>query len=70
MSEIRDLELANKVFNPDTGDTNKRDFIMKTIQTWVNDIDYDWNGNNHTLGTSINHVDCFWTLLTPLPGHL
>ena len=39
-----------KIFDETKGDQNKRKFIMKTIQTWFNDFDYDWSGeNNHKL---------------------
>jgi len=50
LTELRELEIGQKVFNESQGEDNKRKFIMKTIQTWFNDYNYDWSGkNNHTL---------------------
>ena len=50
LTELRELEIGQKIFNESQGEDNKRKFIMKTIQTWFNDYNYDWSGkNNHTL---------------------
>ena len=50
LTELRELERSQKIFDETKGDQNKRKFIMKTIQTWFNDFDYDWSGkNNHKL---------------------
>ena len=50
MTQLRELERSQKIFDETKGDQNKRKFIMKTIQTWFNDFDYDWSGeNNHKL---------------------
>ena len=44
LSEARELEAARQVFDTSKGDTNKREFILKTIQTWFNDLKYSENG--------------------------
>ena len=50
LTEIRNLELGQKVFDVKKGEKGKRVFIMKTIQTWFNDYNFDWSENdNHTL---------------------
>ena len=50
LTQLRELERSQKIFDETKGDKNKRKFIMKTIQTWFNDFDYDWSGeNNHKL---------------------
>ena len=50
LTQLRELERSQKIFDETKGDQNKRKFIMKTIQTWFNDFDYDWSGeNNHKL---------------------
>ena len=41
LSEARELDAAKQVFNVSKGDTGKREFILKTIQTWFNDLKYN-----------------------------
>ena len=40
LTEARELEEAKQVFNVSKGETSKREFILKTIQTWFNDLKY------------------------------
>ena len=50
LTEMRELEKAKLLLNPDVGESGKNKFIMKTVQAWVNDISYDWEHDlNHTL---------------------
>ena len=46
MTQLRELEKADFVFDESKGDKNKRKVIMKTIQTWFNDYEYDWSDEN------------------------
>lgn len=49
LTKLRELELAKQVFNESIGDSNKRKFIMKTVQTWFNDVQFDWNSSNENI---------------------
>ena len=44
LSEARELEAAKQVFNVSKGESSKREFILKTIQTWLNDLNYTDHG--------------------------
>ena len=42
LTKLRQLDLAKILLNPEKGDSNKNGFTMKTVQAWLNDIQYDW----------------------------
>ena len=42
LTQLRQLDLAKILLNPEKGDLNKNGFTMKTVQAWLNDIQYDW----------------------------
>ena len=49
LTQLRQFDLAKILLNPEKGDLNKNGFTMKTVQTWLNDIQYGWEESNHTL---------------------
>ena len=49
LTQLRQLDLAKVLLNPEKGDPNKNGFTMKTVQMWLNDIQYDWEESKHTL---------------------